>query len=131
MSSTRQTLMDPARRAINEHARTTEELRNRIIRDHPNLTPDEVEAHLRRRLNSSAGGRRGAARARANAAAAQRVLDNLNVLRHQAQVVLSLIDTLADPHTTCAHVWPPELDSDAYCLNCGLAYDDWADEAAA
>jgi hypothetical protein len=119
--------MDPVRRAIVERARDTEALRNRITRDHPHLTPDQVEDRVTLRLQQVAGGRKGAARSRAKAAATQRILDNLNVLRHEAQTLLNLINTLADPHTGCDHIWPAELDTDAYCLNCGLPYDDWTD----
>jgi hypothetical protein len=25
----------------------------------------------------------------------------------------------------CAHVWPPDLDDECSCLNCGLSYSEW------
>lgn len=28
----------------------------------------------------------------------------------------------------CGHVWPPELDPDARCLHCGLAYAEWSQD---
>lgn len=27
----------------------------------------------------------------------------------------------------CDHDWPPELDSDAHCYNCGLPYNEWSE----
>lgn len=29
---------------------------------------------------------------------------------------------------TCAHVWPSELDQEARCLTCSLAYPEWTQE---
>lgn len=33
--------------------------------------------------------------------------------------------------TDCGHVWPPELDADAACLRCGLAYPEWSRDGVA
>jgi hypothetical protein len=30
--------------------------------------------------------------------------------------------------STCAHVWPDELEPETTCLHCGLAYADWSEE---
>ena len=32
---------------------------------------------------------------------------------------------------SCGHEWPPELDADATCLHCGLAYRDWSQDGVA
>ncbi len=134
MSSTRQ---QGVREAVMRNARAAfrEQLRNQALAEDPTLAADpealacRVDELLRevRRY----GGRRGAAATRARLRAARRFQDNCDVLLEQLDLLGQLIRSAANPHATCAHQWPGDLDEDPFCQRCGLHYVDFSEKEVA
>lgn len=120
--------MDVERRMLIARARDREQLRNQVTVGNPGLDADAIEAEVERLLfeRRSAGGRKGAARARARHLSAQYITTRFAEAEAAITVALAKLREISDPHTNCLHNWPGDLDEFAFCQRCGLPYAEFS-----
>ncbi len=101
-----------------------ERFRTQILSENPLLPHDEVERRADAMYSAACaeGGRASARTRQRRALLLEAYEENRAELVEQVECLLALVRSGPDITRRCDHSWPAELDADAACEVCGLAY---------